>query len=68
MSDECSHSVPGCRCGLRPAPQRGRRDAAGAGLHVASSCYWDNSVDLSRTVKWENKTMYCICTVFGLCL
>jgi dynein light chain Tctex-type 1 len=44
-----------------------RRPArAGAGLHAASSCFWDNAVDLSKTVKWENKTMYCICTVFGL--
>ncbi|GMH38479.1 hypothetical protein BSKO_06363 [Bryopsis sp. KO-2023] len=38
----------------------------GAGLHTAASCFWDNSTDGSRTVRWENKTMYCICTVFGL--
>mmetsp|Transcript_8219 Transcript_8219/g.19694 ORF Transcript_8219/g.19694 Transcript_8219/m.19694 type:complete len:114 (-) Transcript_8219:2047-2388(-) len=40
----------------------------GAGLHTAASCYWDNSSDGSRTVRWENKTMYCICTVFGLAI
>jgi dynein light chain Tctex-type 1 len=40
----------------------------GAGLHTAASCFWDNSTDGSRTVKWESKTMYCICSVFGLAL
>lgn len=40
----------------------------GAGLHTAASCYWDNATDGSRTVRWENKTMYCITTVFGLAL
>uniref|UniRef100_UPI00398ECCC2 dynein light chain Tctex-type 1-like n=1 Tax=Pristiophorus japonicus TaxID=55135 RepID=UPI00398ECCC2 len=38
----------------------------GAGLHTASSCFWDNSVDGSCTVRWENKTMYCIVSTFGL--
>ncbi|CAL4138484.1 unnamed protein product, partial [Meganyctiphanes norvegica] len=38
----------------------------GAGLHTASSCYWDNTTDGSCTVRWENKTMYCIVSVFGL--
>ena len=42
--------------------------SAGAGLHTAASCYWDNATDGSRTVRWENKTMYCITTVFGLAL
>lgn len=40
----------------------------GAGLHTASSCYWDNATDGSCTVRWENKTMYCIVSVFGLAL
>mmetsp|Transcript_22319 Transcript_22319/g.26852 ORF Transcript_22319/g.26852 Transcript_22319/m.26852 type:complete len:114 (-) Transcript_22319:179-520(-) len=40
----------------------------GAGLHTASSCFWDNATDGSRTVRWENKTMYCIATVFGLAI
>lgn len=40
----------------------------GAGLHMASSCYWDNTSDGSYTTKWENKTMYCIVSVFGLAL
>ncbi|XP_018012644.1 dynein light chain Tctex-type 1 [Hyalella azteca] len=40
----------------------------GAGLHTASSCYWDNATDGSCTVRWENKTMYCIVSVYGLSL
>ncbi|KAL4624190.1 dynein light chain Tctex-type 1-like [Arapaima gigas] len=40
----------------------------GAGLHAASSCFWDNSTDGSCTVRWENKTTYCIVSVFGLAL
>ena len=40
----------------------------GAGLHTASSCYWDNDTDGSRTVRWENKSMYCVTTVFGLAI
>ena len=40
----------------------------GAGLHTGASCYWDNSTDGSRTVRWESKHLYCITTVFGLAL
>ncbi|CAI9718250.1 Hypothetical predicted protein [Octopus vulgaris] len=40
----------------------------GAGLHTASSCFWDNTTDGSCTVKWENKTMYVIVSVFGLAI
>ncbi|KAK9503220.1 hypothetical protein O3M35_011838 [Rhynocoris fuscipes] len=40
----------------------------GAGLHSASSCYWDNTTDGSCTVRWENKTMYCIVSVYGLAI
>mmetsp|Transcript_10666 Transcript_10666/g.26337 ORF Transcript_10666/g.26337 Transcript_10666/m.26337 type:complete len:114 (-) Transcript_10666:1724-2065(-) len=40
----------------------------GAGLHTAASCWWDSTTDGSRTVRWENKTMYCITTVFGLAI
>ncbi|XP_026682446.1 dynein light chain Tctex-type 1 [Diaphorina citri] len=38
----------------------------GAGLHTASSCLWDNNTDGSCTVRWDNNTMYCIVSVFGL--
>lgn len=40
----------------------------GAGLHTASSCYWDSATDGTCTVRWENKTMYCIVSVFGLAI
>uniref|UniRef100_A0A3Q3X3U9 Dynein light chain Tctex-type 1 n=1 Tax=Mola mola TaxID=94237 RepID=A0A3Q3X3U9_MOLML len=40
----------------------------GAGLQTASSCFWDNSTDGSCAVRWENKSMYCIVTVFGLAI
>ncbi|XP_050429108.1 dynein light chain Tctex-type 1 [Adelges cooleyi] len=40
----------------------------GAGFHSASSCYWDNITDGSCTVRWENKTMYVIVSVFGLAI
>ncbi|KAH7296460.1 hypothetical protein KP509_26G023800 [Ceratopteris richardii] len=39
---------------------------SGAGMSTATSCYWDTNVDGSRTIRWENKSMYCIVTVFGL--
>jgi len=38
----------------------------GTGLHTASSCYWDNHTDGSCSVRWENKSMYCIVSVFAL--
>ncbi|XP_014259520.1 dynein light chain Tctex-type 1-like [Cimex lectularius] len=40
----------------------------GAGFHCASSCYWDNTTDGSCTVRWENKSMYCIVSVYGLAI
>uniref|UniRef100_A0A2S2P1P2 Dynein light chain Tctex-type 1 n=1 Tax=Schizaphis graminum TaxID=13262 RepID=A0A2S2P1P2_SCHGA len=40
----------------------------GAGFHAASSCYWDNLTDGSCTVRWENKTMYVIVSIFGLAI
>ncbi|KAF5831782.1 Tctex-1, partial [Dunaliella salina] len=35
----------------------------GAGLHTAASCWWDNTTDGSKTVRWENKSICCIMTV-----
>ncbi|TPX45705.1 hypothetical protein SeMB42_g03910 [Synchytrium endobioticum] len=37
----------------------------GAGLHAASSCYWDATTDGSVTYKYDSKTMYVIVNVFG---
>ncbi|XP_055500561.1 dynein light chain Tctex-type 3 [Leucoraja erinacea] len=39
---------------------------SGAGLHTASSCYWDSSTDGSCTVRWESRTMYCVVSVFAV--
>ncbi|CAK9253406.1 unnamed protein product [Sphagnum jensenii] len=38
----------------------------GAGMITATSCYWDRSTDGSRTIRWENKSMYVIVTIFGV--
>lgn len=38
----------------------------GAGLHIASSCYWDTTADRTCTVRWQNKSMFCIVSVFVL--
>lgn len=38
----------------------------GGGLHAANSSYWDTALDGSCTVKWENRTMYCVVSVFAL--
>uniref|UniRef100_A0A3P8V0J3 Dynein light chain Tctex-type 3 n=1 Tax=Cynoglossus semilaevis TaxID=244447 RepID=A0A3P8V0J3_CYNSE len=40
----------------------------GAGLHTANSCYWDTSMDGSSTVRWENRTMYCVVSVFAVAI
>eukprot|EP00744_Colponema_vietnamica_P003193 GILI01004925.1.p1 GENE.GILI01004925.1~~GILI01004925.1.p1 ORF type:complete len:113 (+),score=20.84 GILI01004925.1:128-466(+) len=40
----------------------------GAGLHTSTQCYWDNESDGCCSVRWENKGMHCIVTVFGLAL
>uniref|UniRef100_M4ABY2 Dynein light chain Tctex-type 1 n=2 Tax=Xiphophorus maculatus TaxID=8083 RepID=M4ABY2_XIPMA len=41
---------------------------SGAGLHTASSCYWDTTTDGSCTVRWENRTMYCVVSVFAVAM
>jgi len=38
----------------------------GAGLHTASTCFWDTKTDGSCSVRWDNKTMHAIVTVFAL--
>eukprot|EP00164_Ancoracysta_twista_P001660 GFYU01002180.1.p1 GENE.GFYU01002180.1~~GFYU01002180.1.p1 ORF type:complete len:130 (-),score=30.87 GFYU01002180.1:234-587(-) len=40
----------------------------GAGMHTASSCFWDPNNDGFVTVRWENKTMSCFVTVYGAAL
>ncbi|KAM5180988.1 dynein light chain Tctex-type 3 [Mantella aurantiaca] len=40
----------------------------GGGLHSASSSFWDNTTDGSCSVRWENRTMYCIVNVFAVAI
>ncbi|XP_041834825.1 dynein light chain Tctex-type 3-like [Melanotaenia boesemani] len=40
----------------------------GAGLHTANSCYWDTTTDGSCTVRWENRTMNCVVSVFAVAI
>ncbi|XP_035757885.1 dynein light chain Tctex-type 3 isoform X1 [Egretta garzetta] len=41
---------------------------SGAGLHTASSCFWDTTTDGTCTVRWENRTMNCIVNVFAVAI
>jgi len=38
----------------------------GAGLHTASTCYWDTKTDGSCSVRWDNAQIHAIVTVFAL--
>lgn len=38
------------------------------GFHLFSTCYWDQALDGTATIQWENKSMHCIVTVFGVSL
>lgn len=38
------------------------------GFHLFSTCFWDQTLDGTVTVQWENKTMHCVVTVFGVAL
>ncbi len=38
----------------------------GAGLHVASTSFWDAKTDGMITTKYENDSIICICTVIGV--
>ncbi|XP_024363723.1 uncharacterized protein [Physcomitrium patens] len=40
----------------------------GAGMLVATSGFWNKGTDGSNTIRWENKTMYVIVTIFGTLL
>lgn len=41
---------------------------AGAGVSVSTALYWDARTDSSTTVKWENETLACVVTIFGVAL
>ena len=40
--------------------------AAGSnGMDVAGLCFWDQEMDGSVTIKWDNKNLTCIVNIFG---
>ncbi|TYZ69202.1 hypothetical protein PybrP1_001760 [[Pythium] brassicae (nom. inval.)] len=39
-----------------------------AGFHANSTCFWDAARDGSVAVRWENATMTCVLTVYGISL
>jgi dynein light chain Tctex-type 1 len=41
---------------------------ADCGLNLSGSCYWDNEVDGTVTVKWDSPTLICVVNVFGCAL
>eukprot|EP00500_Bicosoecida_sp_ms1_P002962 CAMPEP_0203814920 /NCGR_PEP_ID=MMETSP0115-20131106/6777_1 /ASSEMBLY_ACC=CAM_ASM_000227 /TAXON_ID=33651 /ORGANISM="Bicosoecid sp, Strain ms1" /LENGTH=122 /DNA_ID=CAMNT_0050723805 /DNA_START=24 /DNA_END=392 /DNA_ORIENTATION=- len=40
----------------------------GAGLHTTATTFWDVKKDGFCKVPWENSTMHCIVTVYGLAI
>ncbi|CAG0882240.1 unnamed protein product [Darwinula stevensoni] len=40
----------------------------GAGIYSLTKCYWDDTTDGTCSVHWDNQTIYCIVTVFGVAL
>ncbi|KAI4472074.1 t-complex-associated-testis-expressed 1/ dynein light chain [Holotrichia oblita] len=43
-------------------------EKSSAGLHTSNCCYWNDVTDGTTTVKWENASMHCVVTVFGLAI
>lgn len=41
---------------------------ADCGLNISGSCFWDNEVDGTVTIKWDAPTLICIVNVFGCAL
>lgn len=41
---------------------------ADCGLNLSGSCYWDNEVDGTVTVKWDSASLICVVNVFGCAL
>lgn len=36
------------------------------GFHLFSTCYWDQETDGTITIRWDNKAMHCVVSVFGI--
>jgi len=41
---------------------------ADCGLNISGSCFWDNEVDGTVTIKWDAPSLICIVNVFGCAL
>ena len=41
---------------------------ADCGLNLSGSCFWDNDVDGTVTVKWDSSSLICVVNVFGCAL
>jgi len=39
-----------------------------AGFHLFSICYWDQQSDGAVTVRWENKTLNCVVSVYAVAM
>ena len=37
-----------------------------AGFHLFSTCFWDQQIDGTVTVRWENRWMHCVVSVYGV--
>lgn len=42
--------------------------STGCGVHMESLTHWDPKTDGSVTIKYENESLVCICTVMGIAL
>ena len=40
----------------------------GAGLNTSNSMFWDTGKDGYCKVPWQNATMHCIVTIYGICV
>ncbi len=40
----------------------------GGGLNTSNSMFWDASKDGFTKVPWQNATMYCVVTIYGVCV
>lgn len=68
VSEQCLNALSKLKKAFKYVVTCSIMQKTGAGLHTASSCYWDSATDGTCTVRWENKTMYCIVSVFGLAI
>ncbi|GIY91108.1 uncharacterized protein CDAR_443821 [Caerostris darwini] len=42
------------------------QDKCGSGLHLATSCHWDEETDVQTCIRWENDSMVCLVCAFSM--